>query len=110
MVTISFEDAVKQVRDKFRPVDLNQTTAPRPKATEVDIEKAMGEIDQVSRNPEDKIRIATGLKDDANTKLLNVGKTDDEKHLTGLALANAKREQQYLVDVYAAALVNLSPK
>ena len=110
MNTMSFEEVVQQVRDKFRPVDLNQTTAPRPEATEVDVQKAMGEIDQVSRNPKDKIRIATQLKADANDKLLKIRTSAGTKHFTALALANANREQQYLVDVYAAALAQLSPK
>ncbi|MCX6957525.1 MAG: hypothetical protein NT164_03190 [Verrucomicrobiae bacterium] len=110
MNTMSFEDAVREVRDKFRPVDLNQTTDAHPKATEADVQKAIGEIDQVSKNPADKIRIATQLKDDANNKFLKVGTSAEGGHLTGLPLASAKREQQYLVDVYAAVLSQLSPK
>lgn len=110
MSTLSFEDAVEQVRKKFRPVDLSQVKGPRPTPKRVDVEEALRQIDDVSRRPEDKIRIATRLKTDANDKFSQVGTTEEDQHLTGLPLANAKREQQYIVDVYAAALDQLSRK
>jgi hypothetical protein len=82
----------------------------RPKPIETDVNQTLEDIDQVSRNADDKIRIATRLKTDANTVLLAVGTSTEDKQLSELALANKKREKQYAFDVHAAALDKLSRK
>lgn len=111
---MSFEDTVKLVRDNFRPVDLNKTKEVRPTPTETDVQQVLEKINDQSKNPDDKIRIATRLKADEVEEFSKIGTPaahkEQDRNLSGLPLADRKREQQYLVDVYAAALDKLSPK